>query len=258
MNKATRRYGPVITGAEDLRDANAAVDWAQSQLPSLQKLIKSWADRKPYTFITEDHPETGKKLFKLRVEWDIPLLINAEVGAIINSTRSSLDLLAAALATRNGVKPSSDTHFPVYHSHQCFIDPMNAAKRKKWLREVDRIILESLRPYRGGNDALFDLHHLDITRKHTRLIKVGSSLDAVSVSAGARNQGLQFPAAWPGFDDGAVVAWTRIDATQSDFQITSGIAFNEADTGIISGPVWPALADLTKLAQSIIKSFDRG
>lgn len=221
----------------------------------LQKQIEGWTDRHPYSFIAEDHPEMGKKLIKLRVDWKIPNLINAGVGAIIGSLRSSLDLLASALATRNGVQPNADCHFPLYASLQDFIDPLNAAKRKKWLRESERIGLERLRPYRGGDDQLFALHHLDITRKHMRLIKVDSALAMVSVSAAARAQGLEFPAQWPGFKDGAVVAWTNINATECDFQITHNIAFSESDTAL-RGPVLPALRDLAKLAWFVVSNFD--
>ena len=62
------------------------------------------------------NPQTGKKAMVAREKEPIPLIINAEVGAIINSLRSGLDLVAAALAARNGMAPSDKTHFPVYRS----------------------------------------------------------------------------------------------------------------------------------------------
>ena len=40
----------------------------------------------------------------------------------------------------------------------------------KGLPDAQRAIIETLKPYQGGNDPLFALHQLDIIRKHKRLL----------------------------------------------------------------------------------------
>jgi hypothetical protein len=92
----------------DLLDAQAAIDWAVEQMPRLQKRIEDWAD----SYSTRIAVEDGKKAYYLRAN-PVPTIINAETGSIINSIRTSLDLLASALAARNGNAGSRHVYFPV-------------------------------------------------------------------------------------------------------------------------------------------------
>ncbi len=196
----------------------------------------------------------GQKLFKLEVNRRIPPSVNAAAGAVINSTRTSLDLLAASLARRNGKTPNADRHFPIYASIMDFIDPQSETERKKWLSDADRQVIEGLKPYFEGNDTLFALHKLDITRKHDRLIRAGFSPTGFYVHPEAYAQGMGFPNMWPGFDDGAVVAWTHINATNTEFQVTADVTINEA--GAFQGkPLVASLRQFNAMANSIVQLF---
>jgi hypothetical protein len=155
---------------EDLSDARAAVAWGESQLEVFDKRIVSWQQGSLEIAIVDINSDPGKKMWVLREKEPLPLVVNAEAGVIVNSLRSSLDILAGALAARNGVPPSSNTHFPIFRSHQEFIDPLTGIEGKKWLSGAERLILKSLKPYDGGNNFLWPLHQLDILRKHVRLI----------------------------------------------------------------------------------------
>jgi hypothetical protein len=240
---------------DDLLDAYAAVDWARAEIPTLEQKFRSWMEAPPYLLVEDPHPETGKKLFKLEINRRLPGTINAAVGAIINSARTSLDLLAASIAKRNGKTPNRNTHFPIYDSVARFNTPESVTKRKKWLSAIDLKILEELKPYRRGNALLFALHQLDILRKHERLISVHLMPQAVHVDPLAYSEGLKFASPWPGFKDGAVIAWTDIDSTHSKFQIPAEVAFNEADL-VLNYPVIATLRQFTGLANSIIQLFD--
>jgi hypothetical protein len=172
----------------------------------------------PYLLVEEPHPETGQKLFKLEINRRFPPTINAGVGAVINSVRSSLDLLAASLALRNGKTPNADRHFSICRTDLDFIDPLAVRERKKWFSEREISITEGLKPYDGGDPLLFALHHLDVTRKHERLVSVHLIPTSVIVDPRAHAQGLRFPNIWPGFKDGAVIAWASIKASTSSFR----------------------------------------
>jgi hypothetical protein len=240
---------------DDISDAYAAVDWARAQLPALEQEFKSWFESDPYLLIEEPHPEMGKKLFKLEINRQLPATTNAYVGAIINSTRTSLDLLASAIAIRNGKTPSSDRHFPIYATVDTFADPKNVAKRKKWLSDIDLKIIERLQPYRGGNDLLFALHHLDIKRKHEQLVSVHLTPNNFIITPATYRQGFEFPPVWPGFKDGAIVGWTNINATNYDFLVTAEVSFNETDFLPVQ-PVVSILRQFAGTAESIIRLFE--
>jgi hypothetical protein len=155
---------------DDLLDAQAAVDWGESQFPILSTRTRAWEHTSVETVIVDLNPQSGKKAVVAHAKEPLPAIINAEVGAIIGSFRSALDLLAASLALRNGVTPSHQTHFPIYRLLYDFIDPINGLENKKWLSLAEKKIIKSYDPYEGGNDDLWAIHQLDILRKHERLI----------------------------------------------------------------------------------------
>jgi hypothetical protein len=154
---------------DDLLDAQAAVDWAVAQIPLLQEGFLDWQRRNPYRVVQERDPDTGQDI-AVTYDQPFPLTFNAWTGAIINSLRSGLDLLAATLATRNRVKPNEGTHFPIFWSEQEMIDPLHEIEGKKWLSQSERASIKALNPYKGGDDTLWPLHRLDILRKHERLL----------------------------------------------------------------------------------------
>lgn len=88
--------------------------------------MAEWIKTRPYVAIVEPDSDPAYEIVKARfVGKPPPLVINAEAGAIINMIRSSLDLLAAALAERsgtisNGTVRIDDVYFPIRPSVQSF------------------------------------------------------------------------------------------------------------------------------------------
>jgi hypothetical protein len=241
---------------DDLLDAQACVDWAKAQLPTLETRIDAWFNLPSHRVVAEDHREMGQKLFKLSEVKPLPPIVNAEVGAIVNSLRSSLDLLATALAKRHCVLRSDEMYFPIAKSAAQFAKGgYKGHELVKGLPADDRRLIEALKPYSGGNDDLVALHELDIMRKHRRLIGVDVIPTAVVVTPAAQRGGVGFPARWQGFYDGAVVAWMNVDATEGEFAMPLTVTFNETKL-IHRRPVMSALSDFARLAESILKLFD--
>src|SRR6266446_2287118 len=87
---------------DDLLDAQAALDWAVTQIPSLQEAFLVWQRGNPYRIVQETDPDGGPDFAVAYQEKPLPRALNAWVGAIINSMRSSLDVLAAT-ASRSTV-----------------------------------------------------------------------------------------------------------------------------------------------------------
>ena len=113
--------------------------------------------------------EDGKKAYYLRAN-PVPAIINAETGSIINSIRTSLDLLASALAARNGNAGSRQVYFPVCGTQAQFLK--DGKGKIKLLSPADQAVIETLQPYNVGDGLLSALHELDILRKHRQLVAV--------------------------------------------------------------------------------------
>jgi hypothetical protein len=241
---------------DDLLDAQAGVDWADAQIPILEARIEAWRKSPAYELIEELHPQNGEKLYKLTNIRRLPSIVNAEAGLIINSLRCSLDLLANTLAKRNGHVNPKGVQFPICRSRLGFFQGKHAGQKEiRLLSDSDRKIIEDLEPWDGGHPHLFDLHTLDITRKHRNLIRVTVLPRQYSVSIIDGERGFRFGGVWKGFENDAIVGWTKIDAPKPDFEISLEVALSEGRPL----PMDTVLSVLNKLARSvaaIIKLFD--
>ena len=160
---------------DDLLDAQACIDWAIAQLDIFSERIARWIDSRPYIVAAKENPQAGEEIWEVREFEPIPRIMNAEAGAIINSLRSSLDLLANRLAERNGHIGKKDVYFPVCLTIAEF--QSRGRKKIRRLSAADQMVIERLQPYHGGDVPLllWSLHDLDIARKHRRLIQTYSS-----------------------------------------------------------------------------------
>jgi len=172
-----------------------------------------------------------EKLYRFANIKPLDAIINAEAGTVIHSIRSSLDLLACALAARNGLPESKSTYFPIWKTQIDFADPTSRILEKiKRLSQADQIIIKDLRPYPGGNDALCSLHDLDLTRKHRRLLK------AFVFPRGIGLVGFPYPVTtgeWHGCNEKTVLAAT--DASHPDGEINIGLHIAFGESGPIHG-----------------------
>ena len=212
-------------------------------------------ERRPYGAVVHKDPETGEETIRLEEREAIPLLINAETGAIINSIRSSLDVLANVLAERNGSTNPREVRFPIARS----VDGFESGKRGgrnaiKALSSSDQSIIEKLKPYRGGNDLLYALHHLDIVRKHQRLISVSASARGIYFFNWAAAPQTDLSYAGTPLEHGTVLA--RVPRG-SNYQVKLRLEVTLSEAGILSGsPIASSLRKLAGHASSIIKLFD--
>lgn len=241
---------------DDLLDAQAAVDWAKTQIPAIQQRFLAWQRDNQYEFVVEHDPDTGEKLVAALDSVQLDRSFNVETGAIINGIRSSLDLLAAALAFRNGVKPSADTHFPVFRSDQEMIDPLTGIEGKKWLSKIEVAAIKALKPYAGGDPVIFPLHQLDVVRKHERLIVAAPVISAYHITAWG--PGITYE--WRRLKDKTILVRLPpghpFTPTKGNTLLAAQIVIDEPTLGLSKQPVPPVLRRFAERAADIIRVFD--
>jgi hypothetical protein len=241
---------------DDLLDAQAAIDWAVAEIPRLQNTLLEWIRHSPCKLGEEPYsgPGAGKQV--VAYFSPLPRIFNAWVGIICNSLRTSLDLLAAALATRNSVKPSENTHFPIFSSDQHMIDPLEGIEGKKWLSKGERAAIKALKPYQGGDHTIWPLHHLDIRRKHERLIS--ASLDP-SFRIEVAGYMISGRTALERFENKTVLAFlpgSILVPPESYTNISAQVTFNETKIGLAGHEVVTTLYRFAGRVAEIIKFFD--
>jgi hypothetical protein len=244
---------------DDLLDAQASINWAVSQIPVLQRRFMVWQRSCPYESVVELDPETGDKLVVVRRTRPADLSFNTEAGIIIHTIKSGLDMLAAALAIRNGKKPSANTHFPIFRSDQESIDPLTGIEGKKWLSKAEIATIKTLKPYDGGDEFLFPFHHFDNMRKQERLIEIVPIIQSF-ITSGWEGEAIGGAPEWRGLEDKTILFRARpnvrLRVTKSNPNLSYAITLNEAAGLLGKEPLFPILRGYAARAMEIIALFD--
>ena len=244
---------------DDLVYAQASVDWAVANFPALEKRTSDWVNGNLYSDIKDAGPNSPNNVLVIVEREPLPISIQVEVGAYINAIRSGLDILATTLAYRHRVPNPDNTYFPVAGDDVAFQGGnYKGNKFVKALPATERAIIESLKPYKGGNDTLWTLHHLDIVRKHRRLLAVEARLGSAWVTNWGPSTNFVPLPGMPGsfrVNDETVLGLIPKGIPKPHVMFTAFVAIDEPDTGFLK-PLTAALSDFASTADSIIKLFD--
>jgi len=153
------------------------LQWAEKRLRELDVFLHSFRSH-PQPFVIKEDPETKWKLYCLASDPVIDPAIPLLAGDILQSLRSALDYLANALVVANGKEPTTDTSFPISKKTPLADGYESAFTRKVTGMRQDAIdLIESIKPYKGGNPYLWPIHELNNRDKHRLLFTVGAYLE---------------------------------------------------------------------------------
>ncbi len=253
------------------------VERAKEHIRDLEASVQEFRRIEPYKVVAYDEPDTGDLVFKVEVSAQPPLRWGAIAGDVIHNLRASLDVLVWQLVLVNERKPDRmRTGFPISESAHEF--------KSKGLRKVKGVpdeavhLIKAAKPYKGGNDALWRLHHLDIRDKHRLLIPVGDGTYTNLILDFARifdnnpdvppelipSPDVSMPIALKPADrlyplkDGAELFRVPVDGREMHMNMnpkfTFEIAFGEDE--IIQGePLIPALHELVQFVEGFVEPF---
>jgi hypothetical protein len=148
--------------------------WAKKHIGDLDRVCADFIRSNPYTVVREHDRKTGEFVFKIATMQPIPPNIDLMAGDILFNLRSALDHAAFYFA---GIQPhppaTKSIYFPIRDSAAKYMSP-------DCIREVQAIghdfkrVVDAVKPYKGGNDALWKLHRLNNIDKHRLLVTVAS------------------------------------------------------------------------------------
>ena len=244
--------------ADDLSHAKASADWAISNLDGFQGRLSTWIDNNVEMIREDTNPHGSHFTLAVIQRAEIPLSFSVEAGAYINAIRSSLDILATALAHRYGVARSDKAYFPIAKSAAEF-ESGSGFKGHEFVMGLPdhcRDILRSLQPYRGGNDNLVLLHDMDIERKHKSLLRSVFTVYKFRIN-NLKNQNSLNPSksGFLRFGNKIVLGEISKSETNPELVVHAYIAFDEAFFPR-GKRVIDALGEFGNLANSIIRRFE--
>lgn len=242
---------------DDLLDSQAAIDWAVAQIPCLEERFVAYLGRRPYDIVMEPDPDQSGHVLLVFYSLGPPdAVLNAEVGAIINSLRTSLDLLFTALVERHtGVELGRDTYFPIVQDAPNFLGTIQKHETENRLSQRDIAAIKNLKPYKGGNDTLYLLHRLDVRRKHRKLIEIRPRASSVRLPFYGPHT-----AVWSHMEDKSILLrfppGTDFLPTKDNTEVPIDIVIYEPSLGIEYAPVIRVLRHCAETVQKIVASFD--
>jgi len=256
--RATMR-APVIRMRADLQHSQAAIDWTLGQLAGFEERLNAWIDENVEAIvIAAPEPYTCKGT-KVVERAPFPLAFSVEAGAYVNTLRSSLDILAMALAERKApVSPKNERsiYFPMADEpREAFEDRIDGID---WFAERDKDIIKAVQPYPEGNARLYHLHRLDIVRKHRRLLKVGWDLASSGLSwsgGGGFTIGSLPPPPPEWKDDPTIIDW--INTIDGDVETLASFWAVISEPGpFVRKTVIEVLRELAGVVEEIVARFD--
>ena len=244
----------------DLAYAQASLDWAISNLPSLEERLNLWCKDNIKTIIVKTQDDVPNDVIVAVEKSPFPLAFSAEAGAYINAIRSSLDVLAWAIFKRDLLLHPDEVYFPVAGSEADWkCGNYKGSKFISQLGGTERSVFESLKPYKGGNEMLYFLHHLDITRKHTRLLNAGFVPQRISIIGNFKRTEftpLNHPDGFVTVGNGETILglWAK-SAAKPKLHLVPEIFVTEPELEL-NAPIMPLLGELARHTEAIIKAFD--
>jgi len=155
---------------------------ARRHYTELETVLKMFLSTNPYKISTRRN-DAGKLVYYLSDVADAPAELSLIAGDVIQNLRSALDHLTYDLWLKeaNGQSGQTKIYFPIDKDQASY--DSNKARRTRGISAQSLAIIDSLRPYSGGNDVLWRIHTLNNRDKHRLLVTVGSSFHSMDVGA---------------------------------------------------------------------------
>lgn len=171
-----------MTATQRLASIQIKIDRAKKHLDELREQLSAFRASAPYKVETKRDPGTRRLIYFVADVCDPPMALSVLVGEIFQCLRSALDHLAYQLVQigTGGPGPFTYVYFPICGDAATY----STQKRKKTngMRTSALAAIDTIKPYRGGNDVLWWLDKLNNIDKHRLLITVGSAYRSVNIA----------------------------------------------------------------------------
>jgi hypothetical protein len=147
--------------------ALAKYNWALKQIDSLNAVLDGFG-KDQNIIAVRSNPENGTITYYVHRVPDLPKEISLLAGDILHNLRCSLDYLFCGMLLAADVKLKENTKFPIYGAAEFFNNALPTKTKGLGKQAIEGI--KRIRPYKGGNGLLWQLHKLNNIDKHRLLL----------------------------------------------------------------------------------------
>ncbi len=254
-----------MDSTKPFRGPRLKIERAERHRQELDDILVEIARRNPTEGYHERDHKTGENVYRVRIFEPPPNELSTIIGDIVHNLRSALDVLVCELVLADKGQIRRQSGFPIDRSEKKFVK--SAHEKLKGLNPKASRLVHRLKPFRGGNNCLWQLHELDIVDKHRAIVPVV----AANVSTVAQlspkirmAQGVMtmkpadlkpersvFP-----LKDGMEVYRTSPNYFDEHVDIYISYAFGNG-TDSAGNPISPTLADFSRTVRRIVAIFER-
>ena len=237
------------------------IERATAHIADVRAHVINFLSTSPCEMFTCVGPGEGEECIKVRPITEPPAEIAVICGEIIYGLRSALDQLACALATQNGYADVSGTYFPFAGSKDEFETTSNRKKISK-LSPAAVSMIDSLKPYKGGNDLLWALNKLGNTDKHQMLLpmaaaNLGAQLQLTGRPLGTMEHTFKVPRSWQLLDpDATIFIYPAGMHLNGEITVLTDISFRSINS-VAGQPIVAVLEQFANLIEEIIGVFQK-
>ena len=182
-----------------LTSIHAKVERARKHLSDLETECHAFLATSPYEIACKRDPQTREVVYYAVKAGRVPPTIAAITADVLQNLRRTLDHLACELVIAAGKYPTRNTGFPIFSSVGIY--KAQVAEKVQGMGKDALETIDTIKPYKGGNDVLWRLHNLSNIDKQRPLAIVGLAYrfqhTTPSVLAYLRQVWSRRPGAWP-------------------------------------------------------------
>jgi hypothetical protein len=156
-----------------MRGPRGKIERAKKHFAELEAANKRFTERNPYELVPEVEGEY--LIQRLVIHEETPIELPLIAGDAIHNMRSALDLTFCQLVEANGIPAAPSDVFPIHATRKKYESGGRGQVKARVSKDALDII-DTLKPYKGGNNALWALHKLDIVDKHRAILTAPGSI----------------------------------------------------------------------------------
>jgi hypothetical protein len=240
----------------DIEGALIPVKWAEAQIPILQERFRAWQQSNPYEMVMEPDPDGADwELLCAYLRKPLTACIIGDVGAIINSTDTALDILMTAIVRSRTQVMRRTPNFPVRDTAADFLGTVNALKAPHRLSRSEIAAIKRAKAYKRREGLIWAIRELDNMRKHERPLQLHAGpgqahITLINGASYARRRVLQ---------DKTILfripARARFRPSPSNTLVASEIFLNEAASVATKEPAITILRRFIGAVRALIEGF---
>jgi hypothetical protein len=239
------------------RSPRLKIERAKHHINDLHSRIADFGATDFYSLNAEKNIETAECRLKVEVEKPFPDDFALIIGDTVHNLKSALDVTVNEVVFRRLNRYDDYTRFPLRKTKDNLVSALNGGLIKQASEAVVEFIVNAVKPYKGGNDALWSLHDLNILDKHRLLLPVMQVTSIIDFCA-EDDRGNRM--------ENATLVVTRnravtLFASSGNIKITNKgkaipLAFFDKGLPMEGQPVVPSLIQLTELVSNIVEGIE--